>query len=250
MRGTENYYHLVTNGAVAKDIADFVDDAESLRHGTPWTTFEKMDGRVELTKLQSAINSDSQAIEDDDVAMPNNKSDLYHPVWGLIVHTPTFNELKADLENHLRDCAPANFRTPMIEILEEISETDSGIINRRELEQQVGISLDADSQSTDSASDTDFEEIKEQMNSICDSFSSSSTNTPQIRQKREDVREFGDQLNEVPETDDASIEASREILDDQFEKLEQLDVEKNKTEAQIGQQLEHLLEQAQSISHD
>ena len=135
-------------------------------------------------------------------------------------------------------------------ILNEISSKNSGIIHRRNLEEDVGISLDATSQSVTTADDRSFETLQQDVKDIHESHSSSSPRTQEIRQEKEDVREFGERVDELPESDRIKLESAREILDEQFSELERIEKEKYSTEAQIGKQLEILLSQVDGQAHD
>lgn len=242
------YFHLVTNGAAATRVSHFIENAEYLRKGTRWVVFKKRYSRDELSKLLSGIQSNTEIKNDDDVAAASDKDDLYRTVWGLHLHTPTKDELELKLENYLRRCSPARFREPMRVIVNEIADTGSGIIERRELEEKAQISLDPQGGGTSPASTKSQERLHSEVEEIASSRSGSSPNTPQIRQERENVREFGNRLKSHPDTDQITIDAATETADELYGKLEEEAREKAATESQISQQIGILLQEADLTS--
>lgn len=244
------YFHLVTNGSVADSIADLAEDAELMRHGTPWGTFESIHGREVIDKLKSGIESNEVVQNDESVDMPEDRDDLHTPLWGLVINTPTLEEVEAKIENYLRDCSPGNFTRPKLRILEEIQKEGSLLVKRRDLQDKIDIQLNKLSQTTTPSNNKTFGDLKGELNVMSDEFNSSSPRTPKIKQNREDVREFSERLNKLPNTDETTVESASEILDDQLSKLEEIEKDKYETEAQISAQLDLLLDQADNRAND
>ncbi|GGN96740.1 hypothetical protein [Haloarcula pellucida] len=241
-------FHLVTNGAAATRVNNFIENSEYLRNGTPWATFKKKYSRNELSKLLSGIQSNKEIKNDGEVIPASDVDDLYRTVWGLHLHTPTKAELELKIEKYLRRCSPARFKEPMNLILDEIADTGSGVLERRELEEKAQISLDPRDSGTSPSNTKNQEELHSEVEEIGSSRSESTPNTPQIRQERENVRELGERLKNHPETDRITIEAATETVDELYGKLEEEAREKSATESQIGQQIDTLLKQTELTS--
>jgi|GEM_PF-2975941 len=242
------FFHTVTNGAAATRVSKFIENSEYLRKGTKWAVFKTRYSRDELSKLISGIESNDEIENDTGVVSTSDEDDLFPVIWGLYLHTPTKDELEFKLKSYLRRCSPARFKEPLRLIVDEISNTGSGIIKRRELEDIADISLNPQSQGTSPANSKKQEELHSELESISSSRSESTPNTPEIRQERENVREFGERLKNHPDTDRITIEAATETADELYEKLEEEAREISATESQIGQQIDSLLNEAELTS--
>lgn len=247
-RDDSAFFHLITNGAAATRVSNFVENAEYLRGDTRWEVFKARYSRDELSKLLSGIQSNKVIENDDKVTPASDVNELYRTVWGLHLHTPTKDELELKLENYLRRCSPAQFKKPMRVIIDKISDIGSGVIDRRDLEEYAEISLDPQDGGTSPANTKSQEVLHSEVEAIGSSRSESTPNTPQIRQERENIREFGERLKDHPETDQITIESATETADELYRKLEEEEREKASTEVQIGQQIDLLLKEAELMS--
>jgi len=238
-----SYYHLVTNGAVAGRVGEIADDAKSLRRGSSWPVLKKKKERDEFAKLMSGIESNKTVKNDNEVDPPEDVDDLYQIIWGLEVHRPAEELLEEKLKKYLKSCSPANFRAPMERIINEISSKDSGIIRRKHLEEVAGISLDGGSSSTTPADGRSNTQLVERGREISNSLSSTTPDTPKIRQQREDIRELGNRASQDGSASNSAVSSASEIADSQFDRLEQIEMERTSTMAQIQQQIDILVDE-------
>ncbi len=239
--GNPAYFHLVTNGAAASRVSEFEEESQRLEGPTKWEIFKRRYGRDELRKLLRGIESEETVNNDDEVTLPENVDDLFHPVWGLKVHTPTEEELKLKLKDHLRSCAPANFRDPMNRILNEIHSMGSGVITKQDLREVADIPLEPRDEGISSVKSKGSSELRSDVEVIFESRSDTQANVPEIRQEKENIREYGERVKQNPETNSTSVESATEISDELYEKIEDLARQKSRTEAELSNQINRLI---------
>ncbi|MFD1515136.1 hypothetical protein [Halomarina rubra] len=237
----QSFYHLVTNGAVSSRISGFAEDTASLRYGTHWEVIKEKRGRKDITNLLSGVNSNSVVENDEEVDDADDIDALYRPLWGLEVHTPSEEELKAKLENYLRKCSPTRFRGPMAVILDVISDESSGAIRKADLEEKIGFRLDGGSSTATSAETMSTSELQANAKDISQSYSSNAPDTPRLKRERDIIRELGNRASKSPGSDPYAVESAQELADEQLSKLMDLEQETAATETQAQQQIDIML---------
>lgn len=210
-----NCFHTVVNTAFARNIGKLHDDGKKLRDGQQgWPALATRRERRYDT-IRSATN-----LEDDEEC-------FYKLIWGLFGHAISKSELDSRLENYLRDCAPRKHRMAKQVILNEIHETDTGVIRRDELEDKIGISLKPLEVST-RGDETELQHLRNEVEKISQSYPTIDDRTEKLATDKSSMQEYVELLSEKGDVDETIVETHGTHLEEVFD--ERIRVERRKSE--------------------
>ena len=214
-------FHTVVNTAFARKVASLHDDANDLRNGESWPALSTRRER-RYDKIRNATE-----LQDDEES-------FYSLLWGLFGHTISQSELESRLEGYLRDCAPRKHRMAKRVILNEIHETDTGIIRRDELEDKIGVRLKPLEDST-SGDSTEPQHLREEVTKISETYPLKEEETGTIASDKSSSQEYVEWLSEDADVDESVVETHATHLEEVFEERIELERRKSELDHSIGQ---------------
>lgn len=230
-------FHTVVNTAFARKIGNLHDDAEKLRQGQlSWPGLSTRRERRYDT-IRSATD-----LEDDEEG-------FYRLIWGLFGHAISESELDSRLESYLRSCAPRKHRMAKQVILNEIHETDTGIIRRDELEEEIGFTLKPLDDST-SGDTTEPQHLRGEVENISQSYPSKEDRTSELVADKSSTQEYVEWLSEEAGADESVVETHGTHLEEAFEERIEIERRKSELDHSIGQITNTLLDLDDSTSSE
>ncbi|WP_137289033.1 hypothetical protein [Natronorubrum halophilum] len=202
--GIAPLFHIATNCNFSDRLGKFISNIEKARLGSiPWYTFDSRHDRTEVKPLKKSLECSDEVF-----------STLIN---GLCGHKHSHEELKLGVKDHLRDCSPGQFRRGMTIVIKEIHETTSDVIERRELEKEVGFDFDSvdDGTSWSAVGDDlrdDVEGVEQKYNSYDSSFEEVSRDRVKISKYTNSVLENSEIPTELVDTRSGRIQQEYERL--------------------------------------
>lgn len=229
-------FHTVVNTTFARKVADIHDDAMALRKGQKsWPALA-----IQRERRYDTIKDSTDLKEDEE--------GFYKLLWGLFGHAISESELDSRLVGYLRDCAPRKHRMAKEVILNEIHETDSGIIRRDSLEEKIGISLSPLDDS--SKGDTDPQNLQVEAERISQKYPSTEGEMEDVVSDLSSTQEYVEWLSEEEDIDETVVETHATQLEEAFEERIELEKRKGELGHSIGQLVDILLDLDDSTSSE
>lgn len=229
-------FHTVTNTAFASKIADLHNDGKSLRSGS------------ETWPILSTRNSRIYNIVGNATGLSDDENALYKLLWGLHGHAISKSEIDTRLTNYLRDCTPRKHRMAKRVILNEIHETDSGILNIDDFEAKIGATLKP-VEDTTRGDTTDPVRLRENIEEISQSYTSES-NLNRLASDKSSISEYIEHMYEESGVDESVVETHGAQLQEVFDERIELERRKSELNTSISQVTGEILDLDDSTSSE
>lgn len=230
--GNSSSYHLVTNASLGRKLKSLKEDATKIRRGI--TTWDNVSNKAIYTH-----RGDHRLLtctEYDDVR------ELVPLIRGTYIHSIDEGYMKGKLEDYIRACnSPGNSQKLTAEVLQKFHEKDEGVISRVGIDEEIGLSLRRNNDSTSSSSVESTGEIAGGLVDLADDFSSSDpASVEKAMEAKELTTKFSKRVSEDTDVTSSVEMAASSLLED-TEQLIDLKSEAEQIENSIEGSIDRLI---------